>query len=54
MFCEFRKIKRTGFFPVWLAGALLSGGFPLLNMAFRAENYTGLPGSGISILLKAN
>lgn len=51
---EFKKLKRTGFFPAFLGGALLCAAVPIVNMAVRAENYTTLSGNPLQILLNAN
>lgn len=51
---EFRKIKRTGLFPAFAAGGLLAAAIPVLNMAVRAEMYTGLAATPVQILLDAN
>lgn len=51
---EIRKLKRTGFFPAFLAGGLLAASFPILNTAVRPENFIhqGLP--PLDILMDAN
>ena len=51
---EWTKIKRTGFLPALLSGALLGAAIPAVNMAVRSGLYTGLPGSPLQILLEAN
>ena len=51
---EYKKIKRTGFYPAFLCGGILAALVPVINMAFRSEMYTNQNGSPISILLKAN
>lgn len=51
---ECKKIKRTGFLPAFIGGGILSAIIPVLNMAVRAEIYTGIDSSPISILLGAN
>lgn len=51
---ELKKLKRTGYFPAFLAGSAVSSAFPVLNMTVRAELFTGAPGSPIDILLNAN
>ena len=28
---ELKKIKRTGFFPAFLAGGIIAGAFPIIN-----------------------
>ena len=32
---EIKKLKRTGYFPVFLAGGLLAAAFPTVNMMVR-------------------
>lgn len=51
---EIIKLKRTGFFPAFLGGAVLCAAVPIVNMAVRGDNYTSLPGSPLQILLNAN
>lgn len=51
---EAKKLKRTGYFPAFLAGGLLASAFPLVNMLVRAETFTALPGEPLSILMDAN
>lgn len=51
---EGKKMRRTGFLPVFLCGGLLAAAVPVLNMAVRAEIYQGLDGSPVRILLDAN
>ena len=51
---EAKKLKRTGYFPAFLAGGLLASAFPLVNMLVRAETFTALPGEPFSILMDAN
>lgn len=51
---EFKKIKRTGLIPAFAGGGLLAASIPILNMAVRAERYTGLAASPVQILLDAN
>ena len=51
---ETKKLKRTGYFPVFLAGGLLASAFPLVNMLVRAETFTALPGDPFTILMDAN
>ena len=54
MILEIKKLARTGFVPCLLCAALLAAAFPAVNMAARSENYLGLPGSPLNILLDAN
>ena len=51
---EIKKLKRTGYFPVFLAGGLLAAAFPTVNMMVRSETFTALPGDPFSILTGAN
>lgn len=51
---ETKKLKRTGYFPAFLAGGLLASAFPLVNMLVRSETFTALPGNPFSILMDAN
>lgn len=51
---EIKKLKRTGFFPAFLGGAVLCAAVPIVNMAVRSENYTALSGDPLQILLDAN
>lgn len=51
---EAKKLKRTGYFPAFLAGGLLASAFPLVNMLVRAETFTALPEEPFSILMDAN
>lgn len=51
---ECKKIKRSGFAPALLGGGLLAAMIPVLNMAVRAEMFTGIPDSPVAILLQEN
>lgn len=51
---EWKKVKRTGIIPAFLCGGILAALVPVLNMAVRSENYVGLPGLPVEILLNAN
>lgn len=51
---EIKKLKRTGYFPIFLLGGLLSAAVPVINMAARSETYTSLSGNPVTILLDAN
>ena len=51
---EGRKVKRTGFMPVFFGGGLFSAAVPVLNMAFRSAMSVGMDDSPLSILLGAN
>lgn len=51
---EYKKIRRTGFFPALAAGGILAAAFPLLNMSFRSELFTGLDMPEVQILMENN
>ena len=51
---EFKKTKRTGLIPAFAVGGVLAASIPILNMAVRAEMYTGLTAAPVQILLDAN
>lgn len=51
---EIKKLKRTGYFSIFLLGGLLSAAVPVINMAARSELYTSLSGNPVTILLDAN
>lgn len=51
---EWRKIRRTGIWPAFIGGSLLAAAIPVINMAFRWENYVGQESSPLSVLLLAN
>lgn len=51
---EIKKLKRTGFFPAFLIGALLASLFPVVNMAARQEMFVNQPLAPLEILLNAN
>lgn len=52
--CEGKKLKRTGFAPLFAGGGLLAAAVPVLNMSFREDLYTGQRGNPLDILLAAN
>lgn len=54
IFLECKKIKRTGFVPACLGGAVLAASIPILTMAFRFQTYQSQAGSPLEILLRAN
>lgn len=54
LYLEGKKIKRTGFYPAFLAGGLLSAAFPVINLAVRPEGFFSLEGSPFRILMQAN
>lgn len=51
---ECKKVRRTGFGPAFLAGALLAAAFPVIQMAARTELFLSLPETPVKILLDAN
>ena len=51
---ELRKIRRTGLLPGMLAGGLLAGAFPILNIAVRPDTFLAMQGSPLSILFSQN
>lgn len=51
---ELKKLRRTGFAPIFLGGGLLAAAVPLINMAARTETFTGLSGDPFPILMDAN
>ncbi|MCI9270616.1 MAG: ABC transporter permease subunit [Dorea sp.] len=51
---ELKKMRRTGFAPIFLGGGLLAGAVPLIDTAVRTETFTRLPGEPFSILMDAN
>lgn len=51
---ECKKVKRTGFTPVFISGGLLAAVVPVLNMTVRSENYLGLHATPVQILMDAN
>ena len=51
---EIKKLKRTGYFPTFLAAGLLATAFPLINMIVRPETFTSLAGDPFDILMDAN
>lgn len=51
---EIKKLRRTGYIPAILVGALLSSAFPAVNMAVRSEHYTALSQDPFVILSDAN
>lgn len=51
---ETKKLKRTGYLPAFLGGALLAAAFPLVNMLVRPETFTSLHGNPFNILMDAN
>lgn len=51
---EYKKIKRTGFFTLFLIGSIFTAAIPVINMAVRSEIYQRQQGDPIQILLRAN
>lgn len=54
LFEEYKKIKRSGFFPAYLGGGILTAAVPIIHMAARSQLYLKQPGTPIQILLAAN
>ena len=51
---ELKKLKRTGYMPAFLGGAVLAAAVPLLHMLVRSETFIVLPGEPLNILYDAN
>lgn len=51
---EIKKMKRTGYYLAFLAGALLAGAFPVLNLAVRPDTFTSQELPVLEILLEGN
>lgn len=51
---ELKKLRRTGYLPIFLVGGILTAAIPLINMTVRPQSFTGLPGDSFSILMDAN
>lgn len=51
---EWKKEKRTGFRPAWIAGGLLAAAVPIVHMSFRGPLYTGQGRPPVEVLLDAN
>ncbi len=51
---EQKKLRRTGYLPIFLAGGALAALMPLVNTAVRPETFTGLSGNSFPILMDAN
>lgn len=51
---EYRKLKRTGYHPAFLAGGLLAAAIPLLQTAARLEVFQAQGNDPLTILLNAN
>ena len=54
VFLEFKKAKRTGLLPTYIAGGMLAAAVPVVNMAVRSEMYLTRQGNPVSILFHAN
>ena len=50
---ELKKLKRTGYMPAFLGGAVLAAAVPLLHMLVRSETFIVLPGEPLNILYDA-
>ncbi|MEZ3486262.1 MAG: ABC transporter permease [Lachnospiraceae bacterium] len=51
---EYKKIKRTGILPGVFAGGILAASIPVLELAVRSEQYTGLVQSPLQTILEAD
>ena len=51
---EWKKMRRTGFFPAFLAGGLLTAAVPVVNTALRPENFVDQQALPAVILTGAN
>ena len=51
---ELKKLRQTGFIPIFLGGGLTAAAVPLINTAVRTETFTGLPEEPFPILMDAN
>ena len=51
---EIKKLKRTGYFPAFLIGAILAASFPIINTAVRPENFINQNLPILDILMNAN
>lgn len=54
IFMETKKLRRTGYFPAFLGGTVLSAAFPLVHMSVRSSTFTTQPGDPFCILTDAN
>lgn len=51
---ELKKLRRSGYLPIFLGGSILASAVPLVNMTVRSESFTSLPGDSFPILMDAN
>ena len=51
---EYRKMKRTGFFPAFLGGGILAAIVPAAELFFRRDSYTTGAESPLSMVLGSN
>lgn len=51
---ETTKLKRTGYIPTFIGGAVVASAFPLLDMLVRSETFIALSGNPFQILLDSN
>lgn len=51
---EYKKVKRTGLIPAFIASGLLAAAVPAINMSVRSGIYTTLDSPPVTILLDAN
>ncbi len=51
---ECKKMKRTGFYPAFIAGGILASCLPVMNMVVRPDTFRNLSQPPLTILLDAN
>lgn len=51
---ELKKLRRTGYFPAFLLGALLAASFPIINTAARPDTFIHQQLSALDILMNSN
>lgn len=51
---EFKKMKRTGFFPAFLSGGILAAIIPAAELLFRRDSYTAGRESPLAMVLGSN
>ena len=51
---ECKKMRRTGFYPAFIAGGILASCLPVMNMAVRPETFIDLHQPSLTILLDTN
>ena len=50
---ELKKLKRTGYFPAFLAGGLVAAAFPAIYMGVKAETLAPFSGNPVQLLMTA-